>query len=86
MFGDGRENMQGQAGRMRVIHSNKFDARIHQCRNERQIARETIKLGYDQLGLSFAAEGQRPLKLRAIIALAGLDFKVNSAIGIDAPR
>ena len=29
MFGDGRENMQGQAGRMRVIHSNKFDARIH---------------------------------------------------------
>jgi hypothetical protein len=28
MFGDGRENMQGQAGRMRVIHSNKFDAGI----------------------------------------------------------
>jgi hypothetical protein len=47
---------------------------LHQCRNERQIARETIELGNDKPGLAVAAKGQRLLKLGAIIALAALDF------------
>ena len=32
-------------------------------------------LAMTELSLAFAAKGQRPLKLRAIIAFAGLDFR-----------
>jgi len=48
---------------MRIIHGNEFDARIHQRCNERQIAREAIQLGDDELGFAFPAKGQRPLKV-----------------------
>ena len=74
MLGNGRENMQGQPGRMRVVHGDELDAGIHQRGNEGQISREAIQLGDDQPRLALAAEGQRSLKLRAVVALAGLDL------------
>ena len=75
MLGNGRENMQRQAGRMRVVNGDELDTGIHQRGNEGQISREAIQLGDDQPRLALAAESQRTLKLRAVIALAGLDFR-----------
>jgi hypothetical protein len=61
MLGNGREDMEGQAGRMRVIYSDELDAGIHEHGDEGQISREAIEFRDDQPRLALAAETQRAL-------------------------
>ena len=55
----GRENMHGQLIGVRVIDGDELHARVHQCGNERHIARQPVEFGDDQFGLAPLASGER---------------------------
>src|SRR5947207_2470370 len=74
MLRNSREDMDRQPVRVRIVDRDELDARVHQRRNEREIARQAIQLGDNQLGLVLAAGGERSGELRPIGALAALDL------------
>jgi hypothetical protein len=61
MFGNRREDMQGQAVGVRIIHSHELDARVHQGSDECQIPGQAVQFRNDESSLSLAAEGQQSL-------------------------
>jgi hypothetical protein len=74
VLGDCRQDVDGQLVGMRLIDRDKLDLAVHQRGDERNVAREAVKLGDDQLGLVPAAGGDRPLQLGPLCALAALDL------------
>jgi hypothetical protein len=59
MFGDRRQDMNCQPIALREVDGGEFDTAFHQARNERDVARQPIKLRNDQRCLADAARLQR---------------------------
>ena len=74
MLGNGGEDMDGQAGRMRIVDGDELNPRIHQRGDECQIARQAIQLRDHKSCLVAATGLKRPLQFGSIVALAALDF------------
>jgi hypothetical protein len=56
---NGGENMQREAGGVRIVDGDEFNARIHQRRDKRQIPGQSVQLRYYKARLPFAAKCQR---------------------------
>jgi hypothetical protein len=54
--------------------ASKFDAGLHQVRNEGDVTGEAVQLGDDELGSMHAARGQRLRQFWSVLALAAFDF------------
>ena len=72
MFGNSRQNVDGELVGVRVIDGHELDAGIHQGRNEGQISGQPIKLGDHQLGFVLTARLKRPGEFGPIGVLAAL--------------
>jgi hypothetical protein len=83
MLGDGRQNVNRQLVRVRVIDGDKLHARVHERRDECQIAGETIELGDHEPGAMLSASLKSLHQLGPIVTLAGLDLDV---LGDKLPR
>jgi hypothetical protein len=70
----GREDVDRQLVGVGVINGNEFDAAFHKRGNGGQVAGQAVKLGDDKLCPLLLAGRERLLQLRAVGALAALDF------------
>ena len=59
MFCDGRHDVDRETVRLREIHCFKFDLRLHQVRDEGDVAGQAVELGDYELGTLKAACLQR---------------------------
>jgi hypothetical protein len=73
---DGRQNVNCELICMRVVRSQKFDARIDQGGDEGQIAGKPVQLGNDKFGLLLPAGLNGLGKLGAVRPLPGFDFGI----------
>jgi hypothetical protein len=80
VLGDGRQDVDRQARRMRVVAGDEIDARLHQRRNELDVAREAVELGDDQGRMAQPARGDLwPVAFLAAFDL--LEFGDDDALG-----
>src|SRR5438105_524939 len=66
--------MDRQPGCMRVVARYEVDVRLHQARDEIDIAGKAIELGDDQCRAPCPTKAQRRGDLRPVIPLAAFDF------------
>jgi hypothetical protein len=66
--------MDRQLVRVRVIDSDELNTRVHERRNEGEVAGQAIELGNDEPGFLFLAGRERLLKLWPVVALAALNL------------
>jgi hypothetical protein len=59
VFGDRRQDVDGEAVGLREVDGFEIDAGFHQVRHERNVARQPVQLRDDELGAVNATRGQR---------------------------
>jgi hypothetical protein len=56
------------------VHGHKFDAGLHERRDEGQVTGQAVELGDNELGLVSFAGRQSSRELRALVVLAALNL------------
>ena len=72
MFGNGSEDMQGEASGMGIIAGHELYPCIHQGGDEGHVARQPVQFGDDKPGLVLSAGGQGFLQFGTVVAPARL--------------
>ena len=85
VLGDGRQDVDREAVRLREVDGVKLDACFHQVRDEGHVARQAIQLGDDQGRAVQATQLQGLDQFRSIAALAGSSTSVSSATRRQSP-
>jgi hypothetical protein len=70
----GRENMERQPGSKGLVASQEFDTRIHEIRNEGDVAGQPIQLSNQERPLALPSRLQRLRQLWTVRSLPGLDL------------
>jgi hypothetical protein len=74
MLRDGGQDVNREFVCMWIVHRDELNTRVHQRRDEGQVARQAIELGDDQLGLLPLADRQSLLEFGPLVALTALDL------------
>jgi hypothetical protein len=71
MLCDGGQDVNREFVRMWIVHRDELNTRVHQGRDESEIARQSVELRNHQLGLVSLASSQRLYEFGALVAFAG---------------
>lgn len=74
MFGNGGKDVDRQPVRGGEVSTDEFNARFHEHRDERHVARQPVELSHDKDGLVPLAVIQGAEKFRAVLPLSALHF------------
>lgn len=74
MFGDGSQDMDGQAVGRRHVAGDEIYAGLHQPRDEVDVPSQPVELGDDQRSTMNPAQGQRLGQPGAVVPAAALDL------------
>jgi hypothetical protein len=74
MLGDGGEDMDGQAVRLRHVDRDELRPALHQVRDESDVACQPIELSNAEDRFVLPTSRERGRELRAIVSLAALDL------------
>jgi hypothetical protein len=69
-----RKNVEGQPRSKRLVARQKFDARIHEVRDERYIARQSVQLGNQEGRLTLPGSVERLRQLGAVRPLTSFNL------------
>jgi hypothetical protein len=75
VLGDGREDANCQAVRLRKVDGHEIDLALHKAADEMHIASKPIELGNDELCTVEPARRERCSELRPVRALSGFNFR-----------